>query len=349
MKTLLARRRLISTIFATALLLPLYALDAQVASRTGDEHAEPASRRIEVEPGVKLEVLDWGGKGKPVLLIPGLGATAHSFDGFAPELAKQFHVYSLTRRGYGASSVPAPTSDNYSAQRLGEDVVAVIEALKIQRPILIGHSFAGEELSWVGSMEPAKIAGLVYLDAGYRYALSGPGLNDLQIDALTMRRYLADAMNHVDPVRAKQAADTFLQELPDFQQELQKYSNALGKAPSPTSAEIAKEEAERRTPQGAAEQAILNGERRFSDIKCPMLVIFAYPHRLSDSVQGDARTKREKADMQFVDQRVALFRALPNSKVVLLPHAAHAVQDSNRDEVVAQILEFADSLHVTSH
>jgi pimeloyl-ACP methyl ester carboxylesterase len=59
---------------------------------------------------------------------------------------------------------------NYSADQLGDDVLAVIEALKLNRPVLIGHSIAGEELSSVGTRYPDKVAGLVYLDAGYSYA-----------------------------------------------------------------------------------------------------------------------------------------------------------------------------------
>jgi pimeloyl-ACP methyl ester carboxylesterase len=43
-------------------------------------------------------------------------------------------------------------------------------ALNLEKPILVGHSLAGQELSSVGSRHPGKVAGLVYLDAGYRYA-----------------------------------------------------------------------------------------------------------------------------------------------------------------------------------
>jgi non-heme chloroperoxidase len=68
-------------------------------------------------------------------------------------------------RGFGGSSRPAPTVDNHSAERLGDDVLAVIDALQFNRPILIGHSVAGEELSSIGSRHPEKVAGLVYLDA----------------------------------------------------------------------------------------------------------------------------------------------------------------------------------------
>jgi pimeloyl-ACP methyl ester carboxylesterase len=93
------------------------------------------------------------------------------FDSFAPEFASHFHVYGITRRGFGASSKPAPDDDNYSADRLGDDVLAVMSALKLERPILVGHSLAGEELSSIGSRYPEKVAALIYLDAGYGYAL----------------------------------------------------------------------------------------------------------------------------------------------------------------------------------
>jgi non-heme chloroperoxidase len=70
---------------------------------------------VTVEKDVKLEVLDWGGSGRPVVLLTGLGNNAHIYDTFAPKLTTTYHVYGITRRGYGASS--APTS-GYSADRL---------------------------------------------------------------------------------------------------------------------------------------------------------------------------------------------------------------------------------------
>jgi pimeloyl-ACP methyl ester carboxylesterase len=42
-------------------------------------------------------------------------------------------------------------------------VLAVIAALKLDRPIVAGHSIAGEELSSIGSRHSEKIAGLIYL------------------------------------------------------------------------------------------------------------------------------------------------------------------------------------------
>jgi non-heme chloroperoxidase len=121
-------------------------------------------RFVNVDIGVRLEVLDWGGIGRPIVLLAGLGNTGHIFDKFAPKLTSRYHVYGITRRGFGASSVPA---SGYSTDRLGDDVLAVLDSLRLNRPVLAGHSIAGEELSSVGSRHPEKVAGLIYLDAGY--------------------------------------------------------------------------------------------------------------------------------------------------------------------------------------
>ena len=125
---------------------------------------------VTVEDNVKLEVVDWGGSGRALILLAGGNNHAHSFDKFAGKLTGAYHVYGITRRGSGASSVPPPTRANYAADRLGDDVLAVIAALNLDRPILVGHSLAGQELSSVGSRHPEKVSGLIYLDAGYRYA-----------------------------------------------------------------------------------------------------------------------------------------------------------------------------------
>lgn len=90
------------------------------------------SRFITVQNGVKVETLDWGGNGRPLVLLAGLGATGHFFFSFAPKLTAKYHVYGITRRGFGLSSKPDPGSvENYSADRLGDEVVAVLNALKL--------------------------------------------------------------------------------------------------------------------------------------------------------------------------------------------------------------------------
>ena len=131
-------------------------------------------RFVKVEKGTELEVLDWGGTGRPLMLLAGLGNTAHVFDKVAPKLVAKHHVYGITRRGFGDSSRPPPTEDNYNAERLGDDVLVVIGTLKLDHPILAGHSIAGQELSSIGTRHPERISGLIYLDAAYDYSFDLP-------------------------------------------------------------------------------------------------------------------------------------------------------------------------------
>jgi pimeloyl-ACP methyl ester carboxylesterase len=134
------------------------------------EWRDPSPHRVQlvaVQDGVKLEVLDWGGSGRAIVLLTGLGNSAHVFDDFAPKLAAGYHVYGISRRGYGASTVP---ETGYESDRLGDDVLAVLDALAIEKPVLVGHSIGGAELSSIATRKPERVAGVVYLDAGYAYA-----------------------------------------------------------------------------------------------------------------------------------------------------------------------------------
>jgi non-heme chloroperoxidase len=140
---------------------------------SGDKHFQQALWRdsakheatsITVNQGVQLEVLDFGGQGSPILLLAGLGATAHSYDELAPMLARKHRVVAITRRGTGYSSRP---DFGFDTPRLAQDVVQVMDALKLPRVLLVGHSIAGEELTWLGGHQPERFEGLVYLDAAY--------------------------------------------------------------------------------------------------------------------------------------------------------------------------------------
>ena len=123
-----------------------------------------AVRFVTVDKDVQLEVLDWGGSGQAIVLLAGLGATAHVYDDFALALAPRHRVVAITRRAHGRSSAP-PTG--YGFTRLAEDVVRVLDDMKVARPVVVGHSYAGEEMHVLGARYSERIAGLVYLDAAF--------------------------------------------------------------------------------------------------------------------------------------------------------------------------------------
>lgn len=126
---------------------------------------DPSPHRVQhvfVDDDVQLEVLDWGGTGRAVVLLAGSGNTAHVFDDLAPKLTDCCHVYGITRRGFGASSQP---SSGYDNQRLADDILKVLDSVEISKPVMVGHSMAGGELTTIGDQHSGRIAGLVYLDA----------------------------------------------------------------------------------------------------------------------------------------------------------------------------------------
>jgi pimeloyl-ACP methyl ester carboxylesterase len=286
---------------------------------------------VTVEPGVQLEVLDWGGSGRPLIFLAGAGDTAHRFDGFAPQFTKQHHVYGITRRGSGASSSPAPANGNYSADRLGDDVLAVMKALKIDRPVLVGHSIAGQELSSIGSRFPDKVSGLIYLDAATGFAFYDPAHPLIATE-------MNDIKRRIDEIEAGGV---------DEQKKLLELETAVAHLEAvlhQNNAEIANmPPLPPRSPIGAA----LNfGMQKYTSIPVPALAIYACPHnwdRLPDSPRKTALIADDKIRCsRWADN---FRKGVPTAHIVMIPNADHYVYLSNEAQVVAEMNAFLDKLH----
>jgi pimeloyl-ACP methyl ester carboxylesterase len=302
-------------------------------------------RFVTVDRDVRLEVLDFGGgrsgdekKSRPIVLLTGLGNNAHVFDNFAPKLTASHHVYAITRRGFGASSAPA---DGYSSDRLGDDVLEVLQALKISRPVLMGHSIAGEELSSIGTRHPELVAGLVYLDAGYGYALYSGG--DLNFDIDELRKKL-DALRQGDTAVVGQLLTT---DLPRVTQDLQRLQNMPHVPPGAPVINVATGQ-----PLPPLLQLIVTGQRKYGPVTAvPILAIFADPPNLpqppgpQDPVAQAAVQARMTESIEA--QAVAFEKAGPHVHVVRIPHADHYVFRSNEADVLREINAFIAGLPPT--
>jgi pimeloyl-ACP methyl ester carboxylesterase len=288
---------------------------------------------IAVDRNVKLEVLDWGGAGRPLVLIPGLGNTAHVFDTFAPKLTASYRVYGITRRGFGDSGSPTPAGGGvYTADRLGDDVLAVLDALKIVRPVLVGHSLGGEELSSVASRYPDKVAGLIYLDAGYWYAFYDKAHGNYLVDLVYLRRAL-DRLDSGDPSADHKVIQELLDShLPAFQRDLQEELKILSDAPP----------AQPAPPPAPIIKAIMAGVQKYTEIRVPTLAIYAVPHNTGLAFKdAAARAAAEARDEATTGAQAKAFEAgIPNAKVVRLPHANHYVFRSNEADVLREMNAF---------
>lgn len=314
-------------------------LDFQRATKETAWVRDPSPHKaqfITVDTNVKLEVLDWGGTGRPLILLAGLGNSAHVFDKFALKLVPRYHVYGITRRGFGESSVP---DSGYSADRLGDDVLAVIDALKLDRPVLAGHSIAGEELSSIGSRHPEKAAGLIYLDAGYEYAFYDRERGNLVLDSLVVQKKL----EHVSPMYGLQDKRALIRELlqtdiPQLEKSLQERLKDLDSAPPPDN--------QPRPNLRPAAVAILESEQKYTAVHAPVLLIYAAPHSGYPPVKDPAmRASAEARDEANANAQAKAFKtAVPQACVVMLPHANHYVFQSNEADVLKEMDTFIAGL-----
>jgi non-heme chloroperoxidase len=320
-------------------------LVAQLHAQGSAQWKDPSPHRtrfVSVEKNVQLEVLDWGGSGKAMILLAGGGMTAHVFDGFAPKLAARWHVYGITRRGFGASGYS--TMDN-PADRLGDDVVAVVDALKVSKPVLAGHSIGGAEMSSVAHRHPDRIAGLVYLDSAYSYAFdNGQGSDVREAQALRPPQPPppgpADLASFAALQKYFERVDGY--QLPEAELRQQWESDAAGKVVRPWN-----------PPGAAALGGLFMNPKKYSSIPLPALIIFANPHSLGAWVEGntDAAVKTEAASISktlvalTAKQEKAVRDAVPTAHVIELPNADHFVFLSNEAEVLREIDGFVAGLN----
>ncbi len=160
---------------------------ATVPSLAAETRPYRATRFITVN-GVTLNYVDWGGKGETLLFLHGMGGDAYVFDSFARHFTDRFRVLGLTRRGCGMSEKP---KGGYDTATRVEDIRALLDALKISRVNLAGHSLAGDELTLFATRYPDRVLKLVYLDAAYdRYHMASLELSDPSIPPVGKRLVL---------------------------------------------------------------------------------------------------------------------------------------------------------------
>jgi len=88
------------------------------------------------------------------------------------------------------------------------------------------------------------------------------------------------------------------------------------------------------------------GVRKYTDIKPPVLAIFALPQQLSGSFPDEsARAAFEARATANTEAQVNAFEAgVPSARVVRVPHASHYIFQSNEKDVLREIKEFLGSL-----
>lgn len=292
-----------------------------------------AVRFVTVDEDVRLEVLDWGGNGTPLVLLPGGGDTAHVFDDFAPKLTDEFHVYAITRRGFGESSFAPLTA---GSDTFGDDVLSVLDTLALENPVLVGHSIAGQELSSIGTRYPNRVRALVYLDAAYPYAFDNGEVPTIA---------------EISEVGMPQPPPPTEADLATFDAFRQYYSRVLGF----TYPEAELRQKHSTTPEGGVGPlrsspggpVLLEGAKQYFDIQSPALFIVSSqsPGQWAE-ISNDPMIKAQIDGLNSLleKQAEAIVAALPNAHVVKLPRANHYVFLSNEADVLREMRAFLSHL-----
>jgi 3-oxoadipate enol-lactonase len=115
--------------------------------------------------------------GPALMLSNSLGTNLHMWDDQAGEFAKHFRLIRYDRRGHGRSGVPAGP---YTMERFGRDVLAVLDALKIEKTNWCGLSMGGMVGQWLGANAPTRVEKLVLSNTNFYYADKNPWIDRIK-------------------------------------------------------------------------------------------------------------------------------------------------------------------------
>jgi pimeloyl-ACP methyl ester carboxylesterase len=122
--------------------------------------------RLSIGPAdARIALARWGEDGSrkpPALLSHGTGFVAEVWDDVARELAADYTVYALDRRGHGDSHKPA--ADRYHFLDFADDICTVIEALGLSNIYGIGHSAGATDLMLAAKLKPARFTRLFVME-----------------------------------------------------------------------------------------------------------------------------------------------------------------------------------------
>jgi pimeloyl-ACP methyl ester carboxylesterase len=321
----------------------LFAIALLCASGVADQvwTGRPVSRQslegfVQVN-GVRLQYLDWGGRGPALILIHGLADNPHVFDDLAPAFTDRFHIIAYARRGSGSSDAQGP----YDVSTLTEDLHRLMDALGIAKADLVGVSAGGDEITEMAGRYPERVDRIVYLDAAYDWA--DPDFKSAY-EALPTYVFdrTADAMASLAAFRSFEKMTSY-RELDDMSRI---ESNLRAKLVIRSDGSL-----EDRIPKSltaALFTALMDNKLLdYSRVRCPALAVYA-EHSLLDVHASDPRQREDAIAFEqkywdpFQEKSISkLRRELPHVTIVRIPDSRHgSFFLTHRQEVVTAMRKF---------
>ncbi|WP_233585647.1 alpha/beta fold hydrolase [Corallococcus sp. CA054B] len=281
-------------------------MSTPAALADSDRHggANPREGSVRLSTGVTLRYVEQGRQDGPVVVfLHGYTDSHHTWDLDLPRFPRDFRIYALDQRGHGDSSRPACC---YTQQAFAKDVVAFLDAKRVSRAVLVGHSMGSFIAQQVALDFPHRVKGLVLVG-------SAPTVAGNEV-ALGLKEAVDSLTDPVDPAFIYEfQASTFYAPVPES------YLDTLVSESSKLPA---------RVWQDALDGLIAEDHSaRLGRIRVPTLII-----------GGDH-------DGFFsVDEQRALARAIRGSRYLLYPETGHAPHAERPQRFVNDVHHFLNRL-----
>jgi pimeloyl-ACP methyl ester carboxylesterase len=127
------------------------------------EDFAPAEEFI-VVGGLKTHFVARGKAGQPIVFIHGFGSCTYSWrKNLEPLAARGFRVYAIDVKGFGLTA--KPKDGQYHLAAFTQHLIDFLDAMKLDRPILVGNSMGGAVAARLALLHPERVAGIVLVDA----------------------------------------------------------------------------------------------------------------------------------------------------------------------------------------
>jgi len=250
------------------------------------------------------------GEGQPLVLISGLGYSSWQWHKMVPLLAEHFQVIVFDNRGVGQSDKPAGP---YVAQMLAADTIGLLDALGIDKAIVMGHSMGGFIAQSMALEYPERVSKLILASTNF----GGPNhipvtpdamkvLSDVNSDALT--RFKNGLVVSTAPGRAEKN--------PEMIEEWVKWRVANPIEPVHYQAQLAIGLA--LIPEAAA------FENKLKNVSVPTLILFGAHDNVVPPANADLLAKQ-----------------ISGSQIRILPDAGHFFPLEVPEEASQIVIEFA--------
>ena len=279
----------------------------------------PASEFVSVG-GLRLHYLDWGNPdARPLVLLHALGQSADAWAPVAPALTERFHVLAVDMRGHGDSD----WIDTYSPQEQGDDIGELIGVLGLAPAAVMGLGMGGRAAALLAARQEHVVSRIVMIDVSVR--MYHPAEREADEAILAMPRLYDSPEEFLQQWWALRASLglSFRADPPDDPAITAATLRILRQPPAGGYAPKFDVDGYQRYRSWSPGAHTVAYDDEFDQIACPVLL-----------VRGAASPVLPEDETR--DTR----NAIPNCRVVEIPHARHDVLADNPAALLGAVLPF---------